>query len=101
MPPVDGHGDMTGCILFLGVGGALLLLAALARRFAVTSIWSGVSADHSAVDVMFATMMIPHHKGFIEMSDMGSPRRPPRSSRTWPPGSRPPKARRSSRCRAG
>ncbi|WP_395729872.1 DUF6153 family protein [Nakamurella sp.] len=32
LPPAFGHGDMAGCILFLVVGGALLLLAlALAR----------------------------------------------------------------------
>lgn len=27
LPPAFGHGDMAGCILFLVVGGALLLLA--------------------------------------------------------------------------
>ena len=26
--------------------------------------------EHNAVDVMFATMMIPHHQGAIEMSDL-------------------------------
>ena len=28
------------------------------------------STDHNAVDVMFATMMIPHHEGAIEMSEL-------------------------------
>lgn len=29
-----------------------------------------VSTEHNAVDVMFATMMIPHHEGAIEMSEL-------------------------------
>jgi len=35
-----------------------------------TSAGSSASVDHNAVDVMFATMMIPHHEGAIEMSDL-------------------------------
>ena len=31
---------------------------------------SGESAEHNAVDAMFVTMMIPHHEGAIEMSDV-------------------------------
>lgn len=31
---------------------------------------SAASDEHNAVDVVFATMMIPHHQGAIEMSDL-------------------------------
>ncbi|WP_395729871.1 DUF305 domain-containing protein [Nakamurella sp.] len=31
---------------------------------------ASASASHNAVDVVFATMMIPHHQGAIEMSDL-------------------------------
>jgi uncharacterized protein (DUF305 family) len=38
---------------------------------AAGSATSPAAADeHNAVDVMFATMMIPHHQGAIEMSDL-------------------------------
>lgn len=32
LPPMSGHGEMTACVLFLAVGGALLMLSALARH---------------------------------------------------------------------
>lgn len=31
---------------------------------------ASTTTDHNAVDVMFVTMMIPHHEGAIEMSDL-------------------------------
>ena len=42
--PTSEHGDMAGCILFLVVGGVLLLLAALARRSATLGAPGPVSA---------------------------------------------------------
>ena len=34
LPPMAGPGGMTACVLFLAVGGAVLILSALARRAA-------------------------------------------------------------------
>lgn len=50
-PPMSQHGDMAGCILFLVVGGALLLLAALARRSATLGAPGPVSARRVLFDL--------------------------------------------------
>jgi len=76
LPPAFGYGDMAGCILFPVVGGALLLLA-----LALAGAGTGPDDrdrrhrhrhrhEHNAVDVMFATMMIPHHQGAIDMAEV-------------------------------
>jgi hypothetical protein len=50
-PPSSEHGDMAGCILFLVVGGVLLLLAALARRNATVTAPGPVSARRALFDM--------------------------------------------------
>ncbi len=42
--PASGHEDMTGCILFLVVGGAALLLLALARSAVANGTGTGPAA---------------------------------------------------------
>ena len=44
--------------------------AGSAGAAASASASASASDEHNAVDVMFATMMIPHHQGAIEMSDL-------------------------------
>ena len=39
-----------------------------------TSASAGVSAEHNAADIMFAQMMIPHHRQAIDMAKMASTR---------------------------
>jgi uncharacterized protein (DUF305 family) len=62
-----------------------------------TAAGPSVDAQHNAADVTFAQDMIVHHQGAIQMAIWPRHTHRASTSRTWRPGSAPPRARRSPR----